>query len=1108
MNDASNRATLGDPLALVGTIFERKYRVDRLVAQGGFGLVYRGVHLDLGTPVALKLLRPELRTDRTDWEDLIHRFREEALALTRLRRSSVVAVLDSGITFLESEAVHLPWIALEWLDGETLREHLARRRGAGGRSPAECLALLRPAIEAIADAHDLGIVHRDIKPSNILLVPTPQGLTPRVLDFGIAKMMAPEAATTSSGDTQTDSPMRAFTAQSAAPEQLSGARTGPWTDVYAIALLLTEMLVDQPPITAEDTHERHREAFAATRPTPKRFGVDAGGWEKVLERALAVRPNERPPNARALLAELEGSLRAGADAVTGAPTTMPAAAMRAAATGDTGASRPALRRFARRGWIVAVAIGAIAAGALGVSAWRAKGDAAAIAAGARPLVLVAPLGVSGSEHERRLATTFAELLAEQLRVGDSMRIPAPDARQAILDASGIDAAASSIAPAVVARLRASAGADILVGTALVHRGDALEAEITLLDAASSAVKARLTLHGAASDVNALVRDASARVRRGLGRPALSIEDESALRTSLPASAEASIAYVAGLEARRRFQHHESSIRFEEAIGIAPDFAPAHAALALALLRLGEQARARTEAERAVALSAGLARAEELAAEALAAETRNDWSAAAESYRALAHFYPDRIDHVTSLARALVGVGKSAEAVEVLEAAKRRPHTDWDLLRIDLAESYAHARRSDEAATYADAREAEEIAKRIGARVPEADALNAQAHAKRRAGRLEEAEALFERARAVYVDVQDADNILNCDGGLEEIATMRGDFDRAIALGEKLVAAHTASGNVYRAARETVSLGLVHAEAGHLRRARELCDDGGRLYIAAHDREGEGWRSVNLAQLDIQLGHLDGVGEGIAQGRAVLASISVAAGVAYADAVAARLLVAQGRAGDAEAKFEIAYEAATKARDALLVAETALDRAVLAFERASAAEGGRFDDAERAVRAASDERLAALLDAHAARRAIAQRDHAEADRRARSALAHARASHAADAIALAIAARLAADTDAADDDREALRAELAERAGELEAIAPQIAATLALARASRGDAARTLAERALARANEHALEVQALVARHALATLRGARAEAASIERQLTARGLPAAAPRA
>ena len=269
-------AAPSDPFGLVGRLLERKYRVDRVHAVGGYGVVYAGMHLGLDEPIAIKVLKPAEGVDEDGWADLMLAFADEARTLARLRHPSVVSILDSGTTFMGERTV--PWMVLEWLDGETLGAELERRNrtGKGGRSPGEALDLLRPVLEAMAVAHDAGVVHRDLKPSNVMLVPRAGGVSPRVLDLGIAKIMAPDEGGAGTGDTATASHTIAFTAASAAPEQLSGGRTGPWTDVYALGLLLTELLTDQPPVPAADPTERYRAVFDPVRPTPARVGVNVG----------------------------------------------------------------------------------------------------------------------------------------------------------------------------------------------------------------------------------------------------------------------------------------------------------------------------------------------------------------------------------------------------------------------------------------------------------------------------------------------------------------------------------------------------------------------------------------------------------------------------------------------------------------------------------------------------------------------------------------------------------------------------------------------------------------------------------------------------------------
>lgn len=1057
-----------DPLGLVGTILERKYRVDRLVAEGGFGIVYKAHHLALGMPVALKILRPALSAEQDAFVELMSQFMEEASVLSRLRGASVVAVMDAGVASVGSQPAGLPWMALEWLEGETLKEHLARRRGQGGRTMAESMELLRPVLEAIAEAHELKVAHRDIKPSNIMLVPTKGGASLRVLDFGIAKIMTVDGDRASNGETATDAGSRAFTPASAAPEQLSGSRTGPWTDVYALGLLLTELLTDRPPVAAYDANERYRVAFAKERPTPGRMGIDVGPWEAVLTRALAVRPSDRQHDARALLDELEAAL--------------------ATATGTAGGVAGVQRKERRRASLhrfafVLAAVGMlVGAGGAADQATRRMGDSKAALPGQRPLVIVSAFrarGTAGAEpRTRRLAATFAELLSEQLRVGDGVRIPDADTRVAMLQASGLDMNEPVVSPALLSRLRTTTGADVVVGGEITDDHGTLAANVELYGSRGE-ILARISLSHPASDVHAFIREAGARVRRSLGRPALSTEDERALSSTLPESAEASMVYVEGLSAMRMFHFRTAADRFEEAHRLAPRFAPALSALAKARLRLGEQVSAQEAAREATRLSASLPRGDELGVHALAAETRHDWATAVDDYRALVRFYPDRVDHMTSLARALIGVGKAKDAIGLLEDAKKKQGSDWDRMRIDLVQVFAYTRQSQDAAAMEAAREAERYASGVGARVPLADALFQQAWVHLRAGRLADAEALFGRARAVFAEVADDGSVLRCDAGLVEIAQARGEIERAIALGERIVAAYRASGNLYWLARETVSLGLVHASAGHLGKARALFDEGGRTFIEAHDREGEAYRLSNLATMDLWTGRLDGVADKFRQAREIQQEIKHPSGVADADGGLAQLAWYEGRLADAEAAYELAYAEASAAKEANVLAAIALDRARLAFERKSAAEGACFEDAQKAVTASSDLRLLALFDVLAARRALARNDGHEAARRARSAEERARRSHALDAIVLALATLL----DVTPEQREARRAELSAKLDQVEALEPAIEASLSLSRASTSKDAVAFAKRGYQMANAHGLVALAAAARRQLARAR-------------------------
>ncbi len=295
-----------DPFGLVGVRLENKYDIEAVVAEGGFGVVYRAVHRALQKAVAVKVLKVPEGLSQTLRREFLEKFAQEARIVAQFEHPAIVRVLDFGASPMP-RGESAPWMVLEWLHGITLEQDFASRRGAG-RSPAEVLALLQPVMEAIAYAHDEGVAHRDIKPGNVMLVANRRGeVSVKLLDFGIAKSMGRDEHA-STGMTATRGVLTAFSPLYAAPEQLSGARTGPWTDVHAMGLLISEALVGAPVYTQDDSTALYAEALSPLRPTPAKFGLDVGAWETVLQQALAIRPDRRFDHMRTLLTALTGAL--------------------------------------------------------------------------------------------------------------------------------------------------------------------------------------------------------------------------------------------------------------------------------------------------------------------------------------------------------------------------------------------------------------------------------------------------------------------------------------------------------------------------------------------------------------------------------------------------------------------------------------------------------------------------------------------------------------------------------------------------------------------------------------------------------------------------------
>ncbi len=307
------------PFALAGSLLDGKYRVDRLVAEGGFGVVYAGHHVVLDVPIAVKVLKTTLGEAAEQNE----RFAREAQTIAKIKHPSIVQVLDAGIYRPApgeplGSVGPLAWMVLEWLTGQTLKANLVERRGRGGRTPLEAMTLLRPVLDAVGFAHSKQVVHRDLKPSNIMLTPAEGRTVVRVLDFGVAKVFDDEPVP-DNDDTETRGPAHAFSRGYAAPEQLAGGRTGPWTDVHALGLLLTELLTDRAPYDSSDATELYELVFDARRPSPARSGVEVGAWQAIIERAVSLKPSRRFASVAAFAVALEQTIDEATRAFASSP---------------------------------------------------------------------------------------------------------------------------------------------------------------------------------------------------------------------------------------------------------------------------------------------------------------------------------------------------------------------------------------------------------------------------------------------------------------------------------------------------------------------------------------------------------------------------------------------------------------------------------------------------------------------------------------------------------------------------------------------------------------------------------------------------------------------
>ncbi len=301
--DALSESEHDDPLPVprVGDVVDGRYRIDGRIGSGGMGVVFSATHLATGRKLACKwlVLRSNYRSQR-ERAAMLQRFLREAQAVGRIQHPNVVEVHDAGCS------AQSPFLAMELLEGETLRERLER----GAMSWSEAMEQLGPVMEAIAEAHRKGVVHRDLKPDNIFLSRLENGETcPKVLDFGISSLRAGELEDGQSTLTRTGAIIG--TPAYMPLEQLRGERgADERVDVYSLGVVLFEVLTRKRPYVARNAAD-FAALITSEPPTPlSQYRPDLrGAREKAVMKALERHAADRYASVAEMLQALRESER-------------------------------------------------------------------------------------------------------------------------------------------------------------------------------------------------------------------------------------------------------------------------------------------------------------------------------------------------------------------------------------------------------------------------------------------------------------------------------------------------------------------------------------------------------------------------------------------------------------------------------------------------------------------------------------------------------------------------------------------------------------------------------------------------------------------------------
>ena len=621
------------------------------MAPAAWASVYRAYDSRLERDVAIKVLPPGSLADA----DARKRLRKEALAISRLNHPNIAVVHD----FASDEDVD--FIVMELVPGTTLDEKLAR----GPMSESDVVAIGIQMSEALAAAHDQGVIHRDLKPGNLRV--TPEGRL-KVLDFGLARTVrAAENAQTESVLDDGGGTAGAFPCM--APEQLRNEGVGEGSDIWAAGVVLYEMATGRRPFDGATTAAVAGDILHAPVVPPRQLRPEVSAHlEQIILKCLEKAPSSRYQSAAELTSDLRrvGSPAPGTQENVGAFT-------------------------GRRGVAAAILGGVVLASVLGVSFWRTRSSGSGEGHSVRTLAVMPLENLSGDPDQQYLADGLTEALTADLAKVERLHVIARD--------SLVRARQPGQGPADVAR---RVRADEFVEGSVQRAGERVRISARLVDAVSGRPIWSQTYERELKDVLRLQREVALAVVSEVGRSA---DPQRLAQEARQVDPVAHDAYLRGRffwNKRTAEDLNKAVSYFEQAAAKDPGYAQASSGLADAYVSLYDYgfrsaadvtAKARIAARQALALDSRSAEAH--ASLAHLALHDWDWADAEQHFREAIAINPSYVTAYHWYALCLTALGRTDEAVAAMEQAKK---VDPLSLRInaDLGMALLAAGRYDEA----------------------------------------------------------------------------------------------------------------------------------------------------------------------------------------------------------------------------------------------------------------------------------------------------------------------------------------------------------------------------------------------------------------------------
>ncbi|HEV3457121.1 MAG TPA: tetratricopeptide repeat protein [Thermoanaerobaculia bacterium] len=762
-----------------GSLIAGRYRILSLAGVGGMGMVYRAHDEQLGVDVALKVLRPEVAADPGFRE----RFRKELLLARQVSHRNAVRIHDLG------SAGDLLFLTMDYIPGSSLRAVLE----AEGRLPAgRAVAIARQLAAALAAAHAEGVVHRDLKPANVLV---DAGGRAFITDFGVARSLAVAGPTQTGGIVGTPDYL--------SPEQARGEPVDGRSDVYALGLLLFEMLSGRLPFAGDSYAERLAQRIGGEARDLGELGVAVPArLRAVVRRCLQRNPARRYQSAADLLAGLDALPDFGTGAA--APPErhggwLPGLGWRGLRGGLSRrwwslglpgrlSAAAALALLVLAAWMMVRALvrapGPAARGAAGAGAANEAlaGGAASVGGGGAPalatprhVVAVLPLAEQTGRADLAWSSAgVAELLAAALAESPALRVV--DSLRLLRTVEDLKLPRGPLPDAELRQLAELVEADRVVTGTVRAAGGLLRLDLALV-AADLPRSAAPSLHAEARDASQifqLVADLGERLRRQLEAGAA--PPPGAAPAPLTASGPAMAAYAEGLGRLSRADSLGARPALERAVAADPAFTAAWVRLAACYQALGYAEKAQAAAARAAATPGAAAGRLGFAARAQLQQLQGAPEAAQETLRQLVKSYPHDLEARLALAEAYGQQGKLEEAVDALRQVVRADPNHprgWFLLSRYLIEQGKARQAVDETLVHAMV-----VQNRLGSEQGRADALNALGVAYQQLGDLDRAADSYRQAAAIRRRIDDRRGYATSLKNLATLALVHGAYEEA------------------------------------------------------------------------------------------------------------------------------------------------------------------------------------------------------------------------------------------------------------------------------------------------------------------------------------------